>query len=67
MQRLKGYMPANAYSHFSNPQGLSEGTLLQRVETLEEGMELLLRAQELSWQEEEQRRRDSCCGGCVIC
>lgn len=43
------------------------GSVLQRLELLEEGMELLLRAQELTWQAEEQRKRDRCCSACVIC
>ncbi len=70
MQRLKGYMPANAYTRVAGrlqPRAAAGGGVLQRLELLEEGMELLLRAQELSWQAEEQRRRDRCCGGCVIC
>jgi hypothetical protein len=72
MQRLKGYMPANAYSrlqgHMRPRAGLGVGGgVLQRLELLEEGMELLMRAQDLCWQAEEQRRRDRCCGGCVIC
>eukprot|EP00775_Hariotina_reticulata_P010356 gene10356-10514_t len=67
MQRLKGYMPANAYSrlqgHMRPRAGIGAGAgagagVLQRLELLEEGMELLMRAQELSWQAEEQRRRD---------
>lgn len=66
MQRLKGYMPANAITRLDE-HAAPEGSLLQRLETLEEGMELLLRAQELSWQEEEQRKAERCCGGCVIC
>lgn len=43
------------------------GSVLQRLELLEEGMELLLRAQELTWQAKEQRKRSRCCSGCVIC
>ena len=70
MQRLKGYMPAGAFTRLQArlpPVGAAAGQgLLQRIELLEEGMELLLRAQELSWQAEEQRRRDRCCGGCTI-
>lgn len=70
MQRLKGYMPANAFNRMQGhlPARAAGGQgLVQRLELLEEGMELLLRAQELSWQAEDQRRRDRCCGGCVIC
>jgi len=46
-----------------------EGSLLQRVDILEDGLELLLRAQDLSWQqaEREQARGRACaCGGCVV-
>eukprot|EP00879_Flechtneria_rotunda_P010462 GHRR01010938.1.p1 GENE.GHRR01010938.1~~GHRR01010938.1.p1 ORF type:complete len:354 (+),score=106.05 GHRR01010938.1:979-2040(+) len=73
MQRLKGYMPANAFSRLQSRFGPrlgiagAGGGVLQRLKVLEEGMEMLLRAQELSWQAEEQRRRDRCCGGCTIC
>lgn len=73
MQRLKGYMPATAYSRLVGRLGPraglgSGGSVLQRLELLEEGMELLLRAQELAWQQaEDGRRRARCCGGCVIC
>jgi hypothetical protein len=70
MQRLKGYMPANATARLQGrlaPPRTSGGGVLQRLEVLEEGMELLLRAQELNWQAEEQTRRDRCCSGCVIC
>eukprot|EP00878_Enallax_costatus_P021465 GHUV01022722.1.p1 GENE.GHUV01022722.1~~GHUV01022722.1.p1 ORF type:complete len:454 (+),score=138.54 GHUV01022722.1:1181-2542(+) len=70
MQRLKGYMPANAYTRLQGrlgPRLGAGGTVLQRLELLEEGMELLLRAQELTWQAEEQRKRNRCCSGCVIC
>lgn len=70
MQRLKGYMPASAYSRLRARLGTSVGaggSVMQRMELLEEGLELLLRAQELSWQSEPQRRRDRCCSGCTIC
>lgn len=70
MQRLKGYMPANAYTRLQGrlqPRVGAGGSVLQRLELLEEGMELLLRAQELTWQAEEQRKRDRCCSACVIC
>ena len=46
-----------------------DGSLLQRVDALEAALELLLRAQDLSWQEEEARRARrarGCCGGCTI-
>jgi len=69
MQRLKGYMPAGAYARVAQARlAAPDGSLLQRVDVLEEALELLLRAQDLAWQEEERRRaRDSCCGrGCVI-
>jgi hypothetical protein len=62
-QRLKGYMPTHIASMVP---GSSAGSLVQRVEVLEQGMELLLRAQDLSWQQEEQKRRRACCGGCTI-
>lgn len=71
MQRLKGYMPASAFSRLRGRMAASGpgsgGSVVQRLELLEEGLELLLRAQELSWQVEQQRKRDRCCGGCVIC
>ncbi|WIA29355.1 hypothetical protein OEZ86_011860 [Tetradesmus obliquus] len=70
MQRLKGYMPANATARLQGrlaPPRTSGGGVLQRLEVLEEGMELLLRAQELSWQADEAKKRDRCCRGCVIC
>lgn len=70
MQRLKGYMPASAYSRLRGRLGSgvgAGGSVMQRMELLEEGLELLLRAQELSWQSEPQRRRDRCCSGCTIC
>lgn len=69
VQRLKGYMPAGAYQRVQAARlAAPEGSLLQRVDALEEALELLLRAQDLAWQEEERRRaRDSCCGGCTIC
>lgn len=70
MQRLKGYMPASAFSRLRGRLGPglgAGGSVLQRMELLEEGLELLLRAQELSWQSEQPRRRDRCCGGCTIC
>jgi hypothetical protein len=70
MQRLKGYMPAGAYARVAQARlAAPDGSLLQRVDVLEEALELLLRAQDLAWQDEEERRRarDSCCGGgCVI-
>jgi hypothetical protein len=44
------------------------GGALQRIETLEEGLELLLKAQDLQWREESSgRAKDRCCSGCVIC
>lgn len=46
---------------------MSAGGVLQRLEVLEEGMEFLLRAQELSWQAEQQKKRNRCCSGCIIC
>lgn len=49
------------------PRVAAGGNVLQRLELLEEGMELLLRAQELTWQAEEQHKRDRCCSACVIC
>lgn len=70
MQRLKGYMPASAFSRLRGRLGAglgAGGSVLQRMELLEEGLELLLRAQELSWQSDQPRRRDRCCGGCTIC
>jgi hypothetical protein len=71
VQRLKGYMPASAFSRLVGRLGPGPGaggSVVQRMELLEEGLELLLRAQELSWQaEQQQRRRDRCCSGCVIC
>jgi hypothetical protein len=70
MQRLKGYMPASAFSRLQGRLGPgvgAGGSVLQRMELLEEGLELLLRAQELSWQSDQPRRRDRCCGGCTIC
>lgn len=70
MQRLKGYMPASAFSRLRGRLGPglgAGGSVLQRMELLEEGLELLLRAQELSWQSDQPRRRDRCCGGCTIC
>lgn len=71
MQRLKGYMPASAFirlrGRLSSGVGAG-GSVMQRMELLEEGLELLLRAQELSWEsEQQQKRRDRCCGGCTIC
>jgi hypothetical protein len=68
MQRLKGYMPAGAYARVSQARlSAVEGSLLHRVDVLEEALELLLRAQDLAWQEEERRRvRSGCCGGCTI-
>jgi hypothetical protein len=59
-------MPNAAVARFAERRSAPDGTLLQRLEALEEGMELLLRAQELSWREEE-RRAARCCGGCTIC
>jgi hypothetical protein len=70
VQRLKGYMPASAYSRLRGRLGSgvgAGGSVMQRMELLEEGLELLLRAQELSWQSDQPRRRDRCCGGCTIC
>ena len=70
MQRLKGYMPASAYSRLRGRLGSglgAGGSVVQRMEVLEEGLELLLRAQELSWQSEQPRPRDRCCGACTIC
>ncbi len=67
MQRLKGYMPAAAMSPAPIERNAPEGTLLQRLEVLEEGLDLLLRAQELQWQKEEERRGRSRCCGCIIC
>jgi hypothetical protein len=72
MQRLKGYMPSGAVARAAERRlaaSAPEGSLLRRVDLLEDGLELLLRAQDLSWQEEERRRaRDGCCGGggCVV-
>jgi hypothetical protein len=70
VQRLKGYMPASAFSRLQGRLGSgmgAGGSVMQRMELLEEGLELLLRAQELSWQSEQPRRRDRCCNGCTIC
>ena len=66
--RLKGYIPADVAVRSGSHGGAPHGTLLQRVETLEEGMEILLKAQELSWNEEaEQRAAAGCCACCRIC
>jgi hypothetical protein len=72
MQRLKGYMP-NAAIEAAAERRLAapEGSLLRRVDVLEDGLELLLRAQELSWQEEERRAGQAvkcrtCGGDCVV-
>jgi hypothetical protein len=69
MQRLKGYMPEGAYARVAEARlRAPDGSLLQRIDVLEEALELLLRAQDLAWQEEERRRaRRGCCGGCTIC
>jgi hypothetical protein len=70
MQRLKGYMPEGAYTRVAEARlRAPDGSLMQRVDVLEEALELLLRAQDLAWQEEEERRRvrAGCCGGCTIC
>jgi hypothetical protein len=64
-------MPASAFSRLRArlaPGPGTGGSVVQRLEVLEEGLEVLLRAQELTWQaDDQQRRRDRCCSGCVIC
>lgn len=69
MQRLKGYMPGGAYQRVAAARlAAPGGSLLQRVDVLEEALDLLLRAQDLQWQEEERGRGAAgCCGGCTIC
>jgi hypothetical protein len=62
-QRLKGYIPqTQVVPHVE--ANAPDGTLLYRLENLEMGMDVLLRAQELQWQEsakEGKKKARSCC------
>lgn len=75
IRRLEQQLPVQAQRLFVPPEDLNkvasthtapEGTVLHRVEILEEGMELLLRAQELSWQEKAAERSSCCSSACSI-
>jgi hypothetical protein len=69
MQRLKGYMPEGAPEAAAGARAAApDGSLMSRVDILEDGLELLLRAQDLAWQEEERVSRPppACCGNCTI-
>lgn len=66
-QRLKGYVPqTQVVPHVE--ANAPDGTLLYRLENLEMGMDVLLRAQELQWQESakggKKKARSCCC--CVM-
>jgi hypothetical protein len=67
-QRLKGYVP-HAAPLPSSPSSshAPDGTLLHRLEVLEQGMDVLLRAQELAWHEsskQSKRKARACC--CIM-
>lgn len=65
-QRLQPFMPRN-YQHVASKA--PEGSLLHRVETLEDAMTMLLLAQEQEYVQKGrsiQAKRNSCCGGCCV-
>lgn len=63
LQRLKGYLPAEICTNLAS-RITPDGTLIRRVEILEEGMEALLKAQALSWQESEKKEKNRGCSAC---
>ncbi|GMH34099.1 hypothetical protein BSKO_01933 [Bryopsis sp. KO-2023] len=66
MQRLQPYVAARgAGTHLTPP---TPNTLLARVEVLEQGMDILLRAQETAWAKEkfEEPADRKCCNCCCI-
>lgn len=69
VDRLKGHLP-NGPNSLSNVQrnlktSAAEGTLLWRVEVLEEGMDMLLAAQQACFKSDSGKARQ-CCGGCSL-
>lgn len=67
MERLRTFLTRDDKDRLSNFSSASRGSLMGRVEVLEEGMELLLGAQERSWEDPTAPKSSTSCVTCRCC